>query len=224
MAPLPLNKPSIAGITLFLFSVAFGISSIALTAVSWDENYQDMMYYDHDYSSAHIAALVTGGLCLLTAVLAYPLTFTGAQNYMRERNSRGIQGLMIASWVLYGIMVLNGVLAIALGAADDNEAPETGWVVAIVTIMVIGWILMFVHAETARKSPDVTSFSQDVVRPQPVEPPMDTVVAPNVITTVTTTVNKDGTHTRKTVKRTTNPDGSITVQETVELCPQDLDF
>lgn len=88
---------------------------------------------------------------MISYIIATPLTFSGALKYMKLRNSAGIKGLMIASWVIYGIEILNGDSMIAMGASDEDV--PTGWIVFYLFRSIFGWVLMFIHAEKARKSP-----------------------------------------------------------------------
>jgi hypothetical protein len=82
--------------------------------------------------------------------------------------------------------------------------------------------MMFVHAEKARKSlarpvlPTATTANKaSLANP-------DKSWSPDTWYTEKTIVHKDGTQTREIAKHTKNPDGSITVEETVEEEEVDL--
>lgn len=185
----------------------FGIASIVCTALSWDT-------HGENYKVAIIVALSTGFCCLTTAIIAYPLTYGGAQRYMKQQKSTGIKGLMITAWVFYGIMIVNGLAMIALRAT--GHAIVTEWVIYEVLWGIAGWIMMFVHAEKARKSPaqsvlptTATTYKESTENPY-------NSWSPNTWYTVKTTFNKDGTETREIIKHSKSSDGNVTEDGTVE--------
>lgn len=205
---LPINSTSVAGIICFAFSTCFGIASIISTALAYSDDYYDNFHethpdWDDDWTPADYAGMITGAAFLAFAIAAYPLTYDGGQRYIKQRNSEGIKGLMITSWVFYGILIVNGLSMIVVGATDGFEEDITGWVIYIILWGILGWIFMIVHAERARKSP-ANQIPPSSARKSAVEP----------IPVITeTTISPDGT--RKTIKRTPNPDGSMTVEETI---------
>ena len=192
---------------------AFGIASIVSLTIAWSsyfsyDYYENYYYYDYT-SAAEAAGLACGACFLVAAIAAYPLTYKGAQHYMKELNSTGIKGLMIAAWVFYGILIVTSIAMIAVGAVW-YVLIGPGWVTFEVVWAIIGWIMMCVHAEKARKSParSVLPTMSTANEASPENP--DTWVTEKVI------FNKDGTQTRETTKHTKNLDGSITVEKTVE--------
>ena len=195
----PINSTSIWGIISFAFSTCFGIASIASTAVAYDMSYM---------SAAHVAALLTGALAFVSAIIAYPLTYVGGSMHMRQHTSRGINGLMIASWVMFSIFVMWGGIILCVGAA---VGVEVGWGVAIVIWMMLGWSLMFLYAELARRSPVLNSTGQST---RTIAFGSSNGLSKSEPVTIELRVNPDGTQT--TIKRTLNPDGSVTVEETKE--------
>lgn len=207
MAPLPLNCLSIGGIVCMSLMTVFGIASIVCTALSWNT-------YGENYEAAIIAALSCGFCCLVTAIIAYPLTYGGAQRYMKQQNSTGFKGLMITAWAFYGIMIVNGLTTIALRVT--GWVIGTGWVIIVVLWGIAGWIMMFVHAEKARKSPAQSVLpTMSTANKESTKKPHNSWF-PDTWFTVTTTFNKDGTQTREIIKHTKNPDGSVTEEKTVE--------
>ena len=194
-----------------LFMIAFGIASIVCLTIAWNSfsSDYDYYYYDDDYDYVYynityeVVGLACGACFLVAAITAYPLTYKGARHYMKERNSTGVKGLMIAAWVFYGILIVSTIGMIAVGAFwyffFGYALIGPGWVTGEVIWAIVGWIMMFVHAEKARKSPAKSS---------PEHP--DTWVTENV------NFNQDGTQPRKTTKYTKNPDGSINVVTTDE--------
>ena len=212
MSPLPRNSHAKAGIICMPLMIAFGIGSIVSLSIAWSScvsyDYGTYgCYYEYFNEGAEAAGLACGALFLVAAIAAYPLTYVGAQRYMKEQNSTGIKGLMIAAWVFYGILIVTGISMIAVGAKKSTLVGP-GWVTYEVLWAIVGWIMMFVHAEKARKSPARSVLPTTSNEVSPENP--DTWVTEKVF------YNQDGTQTRETIKHTKNPDGSITVEKTVE--------
>ena len=197
MTPLPLNSFSISGIICMSLMTAFGIGSIVCTALLWNMNDWDI-------------GAISCGLCfLVAAIIAYPLTYVGAQCYMDQQSSTAMKGLMITAWVFYGIMIVNGiamVLVVVMGWAIGMV-----WVIFEVLWALVGWIMMFVHAEVARKLPiwSVLPLTTMVYHTSPVN--LDYGWFPNTWYTTKTSINEDGTQTREITTYSKNPDGSVTV-------------
>ena len=76
----------------------------------------------------HFGAISCGLCFLVAAIIAYPLTYIGAQCYMDQQNSTGIKGLMITAWVFYGIMIVSGISIFLLGVM--------GWAIGV-----LGWVI-----------------------------------------------------------------------------------
>lgn len=216
--PLALNCHSISGIVCFAFAAILGLASIISTARSNDPD-------NYNWEAAKYAAIALGSLCIIMGVTAYSCTFKAARQYMDQRDSTSPKGFMIASWIIFAIFILNGILLIALGVSDDDVA--TGWVVSCVFWGLVGWGLMFVYQEKARKSTPSqqvlpTTKEHTVAAPSHPSgamaashyPPMEEEAQTYV--TIETTINEDGTRSIKTIRRSVNPDGTITIEERVE--------
>jgi len=96
------------------------------------------------------AALHAGGAAIAFALFATPVQFCAAEKFRRGQNSKGNNCLMIASWIMYGIALVNGI-ALFVSGLQDIEVPAE-WVASAVVWNFIGWLLMFLHAEAARTS------------------------------------------------------------------------
>ena len=210
--PLPLNFHSIWGIVSISITALFGISSIIATARANNP-------YNDNWFAASIAAMSLGACSMVSAISAYSLTYVGARQYIKERNSRSIKGLMIASWVMFGILIVNGIGLVAMGATDRG-VPGV-WVAFVEIWAIIGWGLMAAYAERARKE---EVLAQNVL-------PMTTMTETTQLdtyssyypqqprtsgstTTITVTELPDGC--KKTIKTTIDNYGIKTVEETIE--------
>lgn len=210
-APLQYNCPSIGGMVCISLEALLGVISIIFTAKTWTYD-----TYSDDYYTALYAAIGIGCLALVFAIIAYPLTYVSANSFQKQNSSTGIKGLMITSWVFYGITIINGIAAIYVGASGGDVT--TAFVVYIVLWGLVGWSFMFAHAEKARRYSPGQASSSSAVAPQnatilPDYKGSATTNVPSTVITKFVTENADGTRTIKTVKRTTNPDGSIVVEE-----------
>lgn len=218
--PLPCNCLSIGGIVCISLAAILGLLSIIFTAKAWKED----TYYDQ--TNAYLASGF-GAICLFFGVIAYVLTFLGAKGFRKQHQddtsngNNGFKWLMITSWIFFGIGIINGATAIAVGVTGGDVS--VGFIVYIVLWAIIGWALMFSYAEIARRS---SPGRDSAVLPRnakvAIEQGGDGSSMPQMgdgtttVTTKTVTVDNDGTRNMKTVTRTTNPDGSVVVEETFE--------
>jgi len=177
LPPTRCSSTAIAAIVVFSFAFLFGIGSFSATVVAWDDDYSDEhdCYDDDDYclSPATKAAISQGAFCLLLFIIAVPLTYCSARIYLQTRNAVGsnngpcMLGYPIAAWILYGIVIVDGLAAIGVGAADGEVAP--GFVASIVVLLAISWAMMQTYAELARRrQPEVTGGHWEGAQQQPV--------------------------------------------------------
>jgi len=213
----PYNCPSIGGMVCISLMTVFAIISIVFTSKSWQGGIDD---YQND---AYVASGM-GAVALVFGIAAYPLTYKGATGLTEQHNSTSTKGIMIASWVFYGIMIIASIAAVGLGVSGGDVAPA--FVVYIILWGIAGWSFMFAYAEVARRSFEQgdnagnaaqgSQNEQSGVSKAHVGVGDTTTNTTTVTTTKTVTVNEDGTCSNKVVKRTTNPDGSVLVEELIE--------
>ena len=174
-APSKCSCMEITSIILFSCAILLGIGSFASTVVA-EKTDDDYYNYDDDYNDgATISAISLGTISMILAIVAVPLAFVAARAYLRTRqkvmvgasyadaSGRPAAGWTIAAWIVYGIVILNGVCALIVGAVGGTV--PSSWVAAMVLLLVLGWGLMVTYAELARRRTRTTSTSTTSVVP-----------------------------------------------------------
>jgi hypothetical protein len=92
----------------------------------------------------------------MTAIIAYPLTYIGAQKYSKQKPFTASKCLAIA-WLFYFIGILIGLLLVRVYRAVIAfgpllHLPMSKYVIYEVLELIVGWMFMFIYQEQARKS------------------------------------------------------------------------
>jgi mannose/fructose/N-acetylgalactosamine-specific phosphotransferase system component IIC len=147
LAWLPINCFDIWGKINFVFSILSGFVMYACMFILSDP------YRDPDINDICIpVATSTYAFSVMTAIIAYPLTFKGAQKYLKQRNSTGKKCLMKTAWILYGIYLVY-VLAILAVVASLRFAVLAVPGILASLLNCAGWGCMLFYQENARKLP-----------------------------------------------------------------------
>lgn len=198
----------IASIIVFVFAFLIGIGSFSATVVAWDDDYNDEYYYydDDELTPAEIAAISLGAVSLILFIIAVPLAFAAGRAYLTSRNAVSstngvcLIGYSVAAWIIYGLGIIDGIAALAVGASPDGEV-GAGFVASVVFVLVIGWALMLTYAELARRR------QGEAIAHVEAQPPLYTVPA-------TTAKAEPPGGRRIETKMVQHPDGTKTVTKT----------
>merc|ERR1712150_306358 len=126
----------IASILLTIAATICGILSAVKAKASSEED-------NSDWEKDADAALVFGSIAVVSAIVATPLAFCEARRF----SPVGGLGLMITSWVLYGLGTL-GAIGLVIAGFGDVEVHESAIVFQTLWNLV-AWIFMVSYAEVA---------------------------------------------------------------------------
>ncbi len=98
-------------------------------------------------------AIPLGGVTLLVAGITTPITAAGAASARRHPEVRGAIGARIAGWIGYGVTMLDGMVLLGLGMADEEvTGAQVGSVVLLSTLSTTAMVVdAFVSASQARR-------------------------------------------------------------------------
>jgi hypothetical protein len=94
-------------------------------------------------------------ICEILGIIAIQLAFVAARTYLRDRNALDatpgpcLRGWHTAAWIIYGILILDGLATVLAGALSGMYVPYR-LVAAFLVLLAIGWGLMVRYTELAR--------------------------------------------------------------------------
>jgi len=103
-------------------------------------------------------AYLTGAVFLVFTLIATPLAYLAARKYLSLRGtllSQRISRCMKASWIIYTFVVLMGIISVAF--VDSNA-----FAVCVFLLALIGWVLMMVCTEFARRTCSSSAAQNEV--------------------------------------------------------------
>ena len=137
------STTSIISIIFILVVIISGIISSVKTAQANDPD-------NRNWESDRVSALTAGGIAIAFAIFATPVEYRAALEFRQKRNSTGNHCLMVVSWIIYVVEIINGMAIFAFALSSHSIGIPATWVLAEVIAIVLGWLFMFFHKEAAR--------------------------------------------------------------------------
>ena len=97
-----------------------------------------------DYDCYWLSYFSSGVPSMVFHMIAVPIMHCAAHTYTRSRQTQGMKGFMIASWVFLILSFANFL------ALYFFFTPEEAWLYSVPILFVFPWIFMALHAEAAR--------------------------------------------------------------------------
>ena len=145
--PRPGNSLSRWSTGVFVVAVLCSLVCTSIASVSYASYYYNSFYF-YPSDGLYVATLVTTFVSMVFFIVATPLAFCSARKYQKELTLQGgNRGLMITSWVFYGIGIANWIVVFGISVSYPNPfymGATAAWNIA-------AWIMMFVHCEFARR-------------------------------------------------------------------------